>query len=161
MSSVVVRDFVGDDSAPVVDLILSIQRQEFGLSITAADQPDLAAIPDFYQTGAGGFWVATLDDVIVGSVALKDIGGSALALRKMFVAPAGRSAAGAAMALLETALSHARAHAVSDIYLGTTDRFLAAHRFYEKNGFAPVAPESLPTAFPRMAVDTRFYRLRL
>ncbi len=161
MSAVVVRDFGDDDSARVIDLILSIQRQEFGLSIAAADQPDLAAIPDFYQTGAGGFWVATLDGVIVGSIALKDIGRSAVALRKMFVAPEGRGAAGAAMALLETALGHARAQAVTDIYLGTTDRFLAAHRFYEKSGFAPVAPEDLPNAFPRMAVDTRFYRLRL
>lgn len=161
MNSVVVRDFGDDDSARVVDLILSIQRQEFGLSITAADQPDLTAIPDFYQTGAGGFWVATLDDVIVGSIALKDIGGSAVALRKMFVAPAGRGAAGAASALLEAALSHVRARAVRDIYLGTTDRFRAAHRFYEKNGFAQVAPEDLPAAFPRMTVDTRFYRLRL
>lgn len=160
MSDLVVRGFVGDDGAQVIDLILSIQRQEFGLSITAADQPDLAAIPDFYQTGAGGFWVATLDDVIVGSIALKDIGDSAVALRKMFVAPKGRGQAGAAGALLEAALSHARAHAITEIYLGTTDRFRAAHRFYEKNGFAQVAPDDLPAAFPRMTVDTRFYRLR-
>ena len=44
-----------------------------------------------------------------------------------------------------------------ELYLGTTERLVAAHRFYEKNGFVQVAPESLPKAFPRMSLDTRFY----
>jgi hypothetical protein len=44
-----------------------------------------------------------------------------------------------------------------ELYLGTTERFLAAHRFYEKNGFARVDPASLPKAFHRMSVDTRFH----
>ena len=45
--------------------------------------------------------------------------------------------------------------------LGTTDKFLAVHRFYEKNGFRAVPPEDLPPEFPRMAVDTRFYAITL
>ena len=48
-----------------------------------------------------------------------------------------------------------------EIYLGTTDKFLAAHRFYEKNGFKRIQPELLPTQFPKMKVDSRFYRLML
>ena len=47
------------------------------------------------------------------------------------------------------------------IYLGTTEKFLAAHRFYEKSGFELIEPESLPATFPRMAVDKRFYRLKI
>ena len=157
----VVRPFAAGDAEAVLALILAIQRGEFGLAITAADQPDLADIPSFYQAGAGQFWVAERDGALVGTIALKDIGDRAAALRKMFVAPEARGASGVAGPLLAAALDHARARDLAEIYLGTTDRFLAAHRFYEKHGFVRVAPEALPPAFPRMAVDTVFYRLTL
>lgn len=158
---VTVRPYRPGDAEAVVGVILPIQREEFGFSITAADQPDLAEIPSWYQTGTGQFWLAQLDGAAVGTIALKDIGGGAVALRKMFVKPSARGAVGAAQALLDTALAHARARGVLAIWLGTTDRFKAAHRFYEKNGFTPVEPRDLPETFPRMAVDTRFYRLSL
>ncbi len=161
MRSGVVRPFAAGDAEAVPALILSIQRGEFGVAITAADQPDLADIPGFYQAGAGQFWVAENAGQVVGTIALKDIGDRAVALRKMFVAPEARGPSGVAGPLLATAIAHARSHDVAQILLGTTDRFLAAHRFYEKHGFARVAPEALPPAFPRMAVDTVFYRLAL
>ena len=157
----IVRTFHPGDEDAVVGVILPIQREEFGFPITAADQPDLATIPAWYQTGAGQFWLAERDGEAVGTIALKDIGGGAVALRKMFVKPSARGPVGAAQALLDTALAHARDHGVKAVWLGTTDRFQAAHRFYEKNGFALVDAEDLPAAFPRMAVDTRFYRLGL
>ncbi|WP_416463400.1 GNAT family N-acetyltransferase [Sphingomonas sp. VDB2] len=150
--------FAPADQQGVLDLILSIQRDEYGIAITAADQPDLTDIPAFYGPGAGGFWVARQDSRPVGTVALKDIGSGAVALRKMFVAASHRGrAAGVAQALLDTALAAARDRGVTQIWLGTTDRFVAAHRFYEKNGFALVEAETLPPGFPRMAVDNRFY----
>ena len=157
----IVRPHRSGDQAAVVGVILPIQREEFGLDITAADQPDLADIEGWYQTGAGQFWLAELDGQAVGTIALKDIGDGAVALRKMFVRPVARGPAGAAQALLDAALAHCRAHGVTAVWLGTTDRFKAAHRFYEKNGFALVDAADLPAAFPRMAVDTRFYRLSL
>jgi GNAT superfamily N-acetyltransferase len=58
-------------------------------------------------------------------------------------------------------LDDARRRGVREILLGTTERFLAAHRFYERNGFQPIDAAALPPEFPRMAVDTRFYRLTL
>ena len=45
-----------------------------------------------------------------------------------------------------------------EIYLGTTARFLAAHRFYEKNGFSEIEQTGLPVSFPVMSVDTKFYK---
>jgi predicted N-acetyltransferase YhbS len=45
--------------------------------------------------------------------------------------------------------------------LGTTAKFLAAHRFYEKNGFREIAQTELPASFPVMTVDTKFYRRAL
>ena len=157
----VVRPFTAGDAPAVLALILSIQRGEFGLAITAADQPDLADVAGFYQSGLGQFWVADREGAVVGTIGLRDIGGRVLALRKMFVGPEARGASGVAGPLLATAIGHARARHVAEIWLGTTDRFLAAHRFYEKHGFDRVAPDALPPAFPRMAVDNVFYRLTL
>ena len=156
-----IDSFRPGDEGEIVDLILSIQREEFGMAISLQDQPDLLSIAEFYQTGAGGFWVARASGRIVGTIALKDIGGSAGALRKMFVAEAHRGAAGVAARLLEQLLASARSSGVRRIYLGTAAVLTAAHRFYEKNGFVRLAPDELPASFPRMAVDTIFYTIEL
>jgi N-acetylglutamate synthase-like GNAT family acetyltransferase len=146
----------------VVELIVSIQRGEFGIDITAAQQPDLHDIPGFYQVRGGGFWVALEGGRVVGTISLLDIGEGQGALRKMFVQDAFRGArAGTAQRLLDTLLDHARGEDVRDVFLGTTSKFLAAHRFYAKNGFREIAKSDLPSAFPVMAVDDRFFRRRL
>lgn len=161
-----IRPWTRADQQGVVALISGIQRGEFGLSITPQDQPDLMDIDGFYRPGIGEFWVAETgaeaDGTVVGCIALLDIGGGQAALRKMFVDAGWRGAGkGVAKALLATLLDHARASGVAEIFLGTTTRFLAAHRFYEKHGFARIDKADLPPAFPVMAVDSVFYRLAL
>lgn len=147
---------------PVIDLILQIQREEFGFDIEAEDQPDLLEVQDFYQSGAGGFWVALDDEQVVGTIALRDIGNGQAALRKMFVKPSHRGREHALAArLLAQLIASAKANRLREIFLGTTEKFAAAHRFYEKNGFVRVEPHALPNAFPRMSLDTRFYVLAL
>lgn len=142
----------------VRDLIIPIQREEFGIDITYEDQPDLAEIPSFYQRDAGEFWIALDGDALVGTIALIDIGDGLGALRKMFVAESHRGGApGVARLLLDILLDHAAREGLSEVYLGTTEAFRAAHRFYEKSGFDRVDPDDLPGSFPRMAPDTRFY----
>jgi len=151
-----------DFRAGVAELIVPIQRQEFGVEITYEDQPDLTDIAGFYQQGCGNFWLAVADGKVVGSIALRDIGNGSAALRKMFVAADWRGTKpGVAKTLLDTLIDHAGRAGTQAIWLGTTAKFLAAHRFYEKNGFDAVAAETLPESFPRMKVDTKFYRLAL
>lgn len=146
----------------VRDLIVPIQREEFGVDITSEDQPDLTQIPTFYQKNGGQSWLAFDGDTLVGTIALVDISDHMGALRKMFVRDSHRGKeVGVAQTLLETLLSHAREHGMQEIYLGTTAAFLAAHRFYEKNGFDLVHPDDLPHNFLRMVPDTRFYCYRL
>jgi N-acetylglutamate synthase-like GNAT family acetyltransferase len=58
-------------------------------------------------------------------------------------------------------MSWASEHNIQAIYLGTTEKFLAAHRFYEKNKFTQISKELLPERFPIMKVDTRFYEIKL
>ncbi len=142
----------------VIDVILPIQRDEFGFGVSVEDQPDLLEIPSFYQSGGGGFWVALDGPSVVGTIGLRDIGNSQGALRKMFVKASHRGHPfGVARKLLDHLVAASEENAIADVFLGTTERFLAAHRFYEKHGFKLIADADLPTAFPRMAVDTRFY----
>ena len=157
------------DQHGVIALISGIQRGEFGLSITPEDQPDLMDVPGFYQHGAGQFWVARAQQdahaeqsAVIGCIALLDIGNGQAALRKMFVEKKWRGAGrGVAAALLCALLEHAAGCGLREVFLGTTTRFLAAHRFYEKSGFTRIEKQDLPPSFPVMAVDTVFYRLAL
>ncbi|WP_341704212.1 GNAT family N-acetyltransferase [Ferrovibrio sp.] len=151
------------DTDGIAALILPIQQAEFGIPITYEQQPDLRDIDGFYRQGCGGFWVAkTSAGAVVGSIALIDIGTGEAALRKMFVHRDWRGRdRGVAQALLDILLAHARGAGLDRILLGTTEKFLAAHRFYQKNGFARIDAAALPASFPRMAVDTVFFRLDL
>jgi N-acetylglutamate synthase-like GNAT family acetyltransferase len=140
-------------------LIVGIQRDEFQIPITLEDQPDLRDIAAFYQRGAGNFWVALSEGAVVGTVALLDLGNHQGALRKMFVHASYRGHGhGVSGRLLATLLEWSRARGVKEVYLGTTEKFRAAHRFYERNGFQQIGDDELPPSFPKMKVDTRFYR---
>ena len=98
-------------------------------------------------------------DKVVGTAGLLDIGNLQSALRTMFVAASHRGAVhGVAQQLRDTLLAWCR---VREVYLGTTAKFLAAHRFYEKNGFREIDRAALPERFPVMVVDTKFYALDL
>lgn len=157
-----VRPFGKADEQAVIDVIVPIQSVEFGIAITADDQPDLREIPNFYQSGKGGFWVATAGETIVGTLGLKDIGNGDAALRKMFVSTDFRGREhGVALRLLGALFGHASTAGIRAVYLGTTDKFLAAHRFYEKNGFVEIGRAELPAAFPLMAIDSKFYVRRI
>lgn len=154
-----IRPFSPVYEKKVIDLIVAIQRKEFEIPITADDQPDLKNIPEYYQKGNGNFWVALHKDKVVGTVSLLDISANRAALRKMFVNRDYRGReTGTAQKLLKIALNWAMTRGIRKIYLGTTPQFLAAHRFYEKNGFKEISKKDLPETFPIMKVDTKFYK---
>lgn len=141
-----------------INLIVGIQASEFGIPITAEDQPDLRQVKAFYQQGKGNFWLAMEDSAVIGTIALIDIGNNAVALRKMFVHPGYRGKGKTAgQQLMDTVFAWCRLRDIKDIYLGTVDQFRAAHRFYEKNGFRQLLKEELPATFPAMPLDTIFY----
>lgn len=156
-----IEKYQKDYQEAVINLILNIQQDEYGIAITKEDQPDLFKIESFYQNGNGDFWVALHDSEVVGTISLVDIGNQQLALRKMFVKKAYRGKDyGTASHLLQTALEWAKERSITDIYLGTVPEFLAAHRFYEKNGFVQIDSTQLPENFPIVKVDKLFYQYR-
>ena len=146
----------------VVDLILSIQRNEFRISITEADQPDLRKVEEFYMHDNGNFWIALAEQNVIGTIALLDIGNQQVALRKMFIHQNFRgSVHSLAKKMLQTGIDWCIQKNINDIYLGTVEVLRAAHRFYEKNGFYKLEKEQLPCNFPVMGVDTIFYHLSI
>lgn len=156
------RPYSPTDTDAIAAVILPIQQHEFGIPITIEAQPDLRNVQEFYQHGSGNFWVAEVEGRIVGTIALLDIGNGDAALRKMFVSESFRGKEhGVAQRLLQELLKWAGEKQLRRIYLGTTEKFLAAHRFYEKNGFLQIAKSDLPGSFPVMSVDTKFYCLSL
>ncbi|MEM7061778.1 MAG: GNAT family N-acetyltransferase [Cyanobacteria bacterium P01_B01_bin.77] len=157
-----IRSFQPEDALAVAGLILPIQQSEFGIPITLEAQPDLLNIQGFYQRNRGNFWVGVAGGRVIGTVGLLGIGNGQAALRKMFVAAAYRGKQhGVAQRLLEQLVVWCRDKAITSVYLGTTAKFLAAHRFYEKNGFGEIEQSTLPETFPIMAVDTKFYKLEI
>jgi N-acetylglutamate synthase-like GNAT family acetyltransferase len=146
----------------IVDLILPIQQQEFNLPITIQDQPDLQDISSFYLKGKGNFWIALCGSQLVGTIGLIDIGNGQAVLRKMFVHLEHRGKEkGVAQLLFDTLAIWCHQKSAKEVFLGTIDSMLAAHRFYFKNGFLEIQKTELPDSFPVMRVDNRFFRCKI
>lgn len=146
----------------VEELVLPIQQIEFGVPVTREGQPDLVDIEGTFQRGKGNFWVAVAGEKVIGSVGIVDIGNRQVALKKMFVHAAYRGHdKGVAAKLLHSVFNWCKENSIEEIFLGTVDVLKAAHRFYEKNGFAEIARSELPGAFPIVEVDTKFFKATL
>jgi N-acetylglutamate synthase-like GNAT family acetyltransferase len=154
-----IRPFQERDQKNVANLIIRIQREEFGIGISLTDQPDLSDIRQFYQSNLGNFWCALNPyDEIVGTIALIDIEDHIGVIRKMFVRKDYRGKeTGVAKDLLDVLENWAQKKHFVKLYLGTIDKLGAARKFYRKNDYALIDPSFLPPNFPRMAVDNLFF----
>ena len=162
MSEINIEIYTDIHKKDVADLILHIQNTEFGIPITLELQPDLNEIAGFYQINNGNFWIAKIDNKIIGTISLLDIGNRKAALRKMFVDKDYRGKEfGVGQKLLNTLVDWTRHKEFTEIFLGTTEKFIAAQRFYEKNGFKEIEKQELPGTFPVMEVDIKFYRFSI
>ena len=160
MSEITIETYTDNHKKEVADLILQIQKYEFNIPITLEQQPDLNQVPSYYQTNNGNFWIAKNENQIIGTISLLDIGNHQGALRKMFVQQNFRGKEYAiGQKLLDTLIKWARVKGFTEIFLGTTEKFTRAQRFYIKNGFEEVEKQELPESFPVMKVDNKFYRI--
>lgn len=157
-----IRPIYNDSCTPIIDIILTIQQVEFGLPITIDQQPDLRDIETNYHQNGGNFWGAFSGDELIGTIALINCGHDTGCIRKMFVKKEYRGRElGTAQQLLDVLLQYCRDKQIEHIYLGTVHQLKAAHRFYERNGFALIGVDELPPYFPRMSTDNMFYQLHL
>ncbi len=159
---ITIRPYKEEDLEAVSDLINSIQKAEFDITFNQNAQLGLPDINSYRDHGSSGFWVALVSDRIVGTIALLDITGEAAALQKMFVAVHCRGrVSGVSSKLLAHFFCEAQARGIREIYLGTRGSFSAAHRFYERHGFIRFSKTDLPSRFPIIPQDTRFYHLSI
>jgi putative acetyltransferase len=173
-----IRRLGNADSGAVAALVLPIQQLEFGVAITLEAQPDILDIDRSFNRDRSGLWGAFVDEQLVGTIGLIDIGpahgiGSAHGIgpadgvgslhgvvRKMFVHAAYRGKQwGIAQGLMDMVVRHCRDAGIKDLWLGTIHTMGAAARFYERNGFVKISKDGLPGHFPLMPVDDTFYHL--
>lgn len=83
---------------------------------------------------AGGFWVAELDQQIVGTIAVRPKEGRACEIKRLYLR-ADMRGKGLGQALYEHAEAFLRACGYDRIWLDSSRRFEKAHRLYERNGF--------------------------
>ena len=144
----------------VIELILNIQQNEFHVPVTIKDQPDLLNIENFYCSKNGNFWIALENNEVIGTIALIDIDNDQSCLRKMFVHKDYRGKEkGVGQSLLDALIDWCRGKDIKEVYLGTIDTMLAAHKFYVRNGFIEIDKGQLPATFPVMKVDNKFFKL--
>lgn len=152
-----IRPFETHDSDEVNRFIRGIQLEEFGFSETAYPQPELWNIAQFYQR-RGNFWVARLDQELVGTVAILDLGEGVAKLGRLFVHPGHRGhPLHLARHLLETAERWATGHLISRICFETTVEPCAAHVFYGRHGYLEVLQSAFPAVFPLCPYPSRYF----
>lgn len=145
----------------IIEFILNIQRNEFGINITREEQSDLEDIPLHYLRPGGQFWIAINDvDEVIGTIGLVKLSGSNSALKKMFVNQNYRNLK-LGRKLLNKVIEASKDTHITDIYLGTIDKFISAQHFYSNNGFDEIKKSELPSDFPKLDVDNRFYHRKL
>lgn len=133
-------------AALVVDTL-----REFGFDY----DPELDRDLDDPAASYIAFWIAVSGGDVAGSVALRDLGGDAFELKRMYLRSAHRGC-GTGKRLLATALDWARANGARKVRLDTTERMLAARRLYESTGFVQVPGEA-----PRQGQQRLLYELTL
>lgn len=126
--------------------------REFGFEPDAEHDGDLDDPAGTYAA----LWIAVAGGAVVGSVALRHLGGKAFMLKRMYLSPACRGR-GVGKRLLATALDWARANHAGVVRLDTTERMVAARHLYESVGFVQV-PGAGP---PRQGQQRLVYELTL
>ena len=138
-------------------------EDKFNFQVESKDRPDLLDIQTHYfKNGSGNFWLALYNDNVIGTISIVDITQNKIALQNMYVHKDFRGIIyDTASKLLKETINFANDNNKTEIYLGTAADFFAAHKFYERKGFAQIDKETLPLEFPLMDVDSVFYELIL
>lgn len=89
---------------------------------------------EFYIENNGNCWLAIMDEKVVGTISLKNLGNKKGEIKNLYVHSEYRKKK-IAQCLLDNLLSFASFKGYKEIQLDTFDEFKEAIRFYEKNEF--------------------------
>ena len=157
-NSMTIITFESPDSDAVNKLIRGIQKNEFGFTKEKFSQPELLDIENFYIRSGGNFWVAYINDLLVGTCALLDLGNGVAKLGRMFVHPDYRGKPlQIAQKLFDFSVKWAKTKNLFIICLETTPEPCAAHKFYIKNEFAEVKASDFPPEYHLCPYPSRYF----
>jgi N-acetylglutamate synthase-like GNAT family acetyltransferase len=154
-----IRPFQLSDQDEVEKLVLTIQRDEFGLGLSADNQPDLKDISEYFSQSGSGFWVAVAneDGSLIGCIGLEVIIGPTAVMRKFMVKGNWRGRDfGVAEALHEVFVAKARATGARTLALSTVSATKAAQSFYARSGYQLVDQAAMPIGFVPGVLDVIF-----
>jgi len=161
--NITLSPYTNEYQEQTINLIISIQKEELNMKVTHDERDDLSQIEEVYmKDDKGSFILALYNNNVIGTISILTISNSKCALQNMYIHKDFRGTIyNTANKLLKETLNFAQEHKMKEIYLGTGLDFYAAHKFYERNGFMEVAKKILPSNFPFMSVDEKFFELIL
>ena len=149
-ASIGIRDARPSDMDAVRDLLRAYARAlDFQICFQGFEA-ELAAMPGPCAPPDGALLVVETGGRIVGTVALRPLGGDAAEMKRLYVTPEARGL-GAGRALAEAAIDRARALGHARVVLDTVGATMkTAEALYRRMGFAPI-PAYTETAHPEVA----------
>lgn len=149
-----ISTFIENDSKLIDEMMIEISK-EFDTPLWHINSSEVAKNIDIY-------WIAKIDESIVGTIGLVQLSNKSIILKRMFVKKKFRGATyKVSQTLLEYVIHWCSQNHFLHIYLGTMTQFAAAHRFYEKHGFVNIDFEALPHDFVNNPIDSIFYYLKI
>lgn len=137
--SIFITTFEPERKEEVISLILGIQNDEYHISLSREEQPDLEDIEASYRRPGGEFWTALSDGHVIGTIGIMKRGEWGI-MKKFFVDSAFRSKK-IGLALYKRMIAFAQDAGIKHILLDTPSVAKDSHRFYEHNGFKLVTAE--------------------
>lgn len=117
---------------------------------------ELAGLPGKYAPPSGALLLARrADGAAVGCIGLRDLGGGACEMKRLYVSPEGRGL-GLGRSLMQGAIDAARDRGYREMRLDTLPSMAAAQGLYRQVGFEPIAPY-----YATPVAGTLFMRKRL
>ncbi|MDD2370410.1 MAG: GNAT family N-acetyltransferase [Firmicutes bacterium] len=148
----------------VIELILNIQNDEYGINLGIDEQPDLLNIEEEYIAKGGNFWIGidVYDEVekVIGTIALlkkeKNVG----ILKKFFVDSCYRGREfGVGSKLFDTLLTFSKMIYIKHIVLDTPAVAVRSHSFYRRVGFRLISRVELPIEYTFPDRDSLLFML--
>jgi len=118
---------------------------------------ELAGLPGAYSPPGGNLWLASVDGLAAGCVALRPLeGGSGVGeVKRLYVRPEFRGR-GLGDALMHNLITEARRIGYAKLFLDTLPEMKPAHAIYRRSGF-----ERVPNPQPDPEEETWWFELEL
>lgn len=159
---ILISQFKNSYTQDVIDLVLHFQNDGSRPLVTVNDQPDLLNIEESYIKTGGNFWIATVNDRLIGSIGIMPYSKEIAVLKKFFVYEDYQGEPfHLGQKLYSFLLSFAKDKGFKTIMLDTPRNTVRAHKFYEKAGFKKVGENELPLTFSHPYKDCDFFLLKL